>query len=114
VDALRRQPKAWVDFMMRFELGLEPPDPHRAWHSALTIAGAYVVGGLIPLSPYMFAGNISVGFLTSVLMTLAALAFFGFVKGHFTGAKPLRSALQTVFIGGLAATAAFVIARAIA
>jgi len=114
VDALRRKPKAWVDFMMRFELGLEQPDPHRAWHSALTIAGAYVVGGLIPLSPYMFGGNIRVGLLNSVLVTLAALGFFGFIKGHYTGAKPLRSALQTVFIGGLAAAAAFVIAHAIA
>ena len=114
VDALRRQPKAWVDFMMRFELGLEQPDPQRAWHSALTIAGAYIAGGLIPLSPYMFVGNIRAGFLISALVTLAALALFGFVKGHFTGAKPLRSALQTVFIGSLAAAAAFIIARAIA
>ena len=114
VDALRRQPKAWVDFMMRFELGLEQPNPQRAWHSALTIAAAYVAGGLIPLSPYMFISNIRVGFLISVLVTLSALGLFGSVKGHFTGAKPLRSALQTVFIGGLAAAAAFIIARAIA
>jgi len=114
VDALRRRPKAWVDFMMRFELGLEEPNPKRAWHSALTIAAAYIAGGLIPLCPYMFVGNIRLGFLISVLVTLAALALFGFIKGQFTGAKPLRSALQTVLIGGLAAAAAFIIARAIA
>jgi vacuolar iron transporter family protein len=114
VDALRRQPKAWVDFMMRFELGLEQPDPHRAWHSALTIAGAYVAGGLIPLGPYMFVNDIRTGLVLSVLFTLAALAFFGFVKGRFTGVTPIRSAIQTVSIGGLAAGAAFAIARAIA
>jgi VIT1/CCC1 family predicted Fe2+/Mn2+ transporter len=114
VDALRRQPKVWVDFMMRFELGLEAPNPKRAWHSALTIAGAYIAGGLIPLCPYMFVSNIRLGLLISALVTLAALALFGFIKGQFTGAKPLRSALQTVLIGGLAAAAAFIIARAIA
>ncbi len=114
VDALRRQPKAWVDFMMRFELGLEQPNPNRAWHSALTIAGAYVAGGLIPLCPYMFVDNIRTGLAFSVLVTLAALAFFGFVKGQFTGVRPIRSAMQTVSIGGLAAGAAFAIARAIA
>jgi vacuolar iron transporter family protein len=113
IEALRRKPKAWVDFMMRFELGLERPDPHRAWQSALTIAGAYVAGGLIPLSPYMFLASIRVGLILSVIVTLIALGVFGYIKGHFTGARPLRSALQTLMIGGLAAAAAFGIARAI-
>jgi VIT1/CCC1 family predicted Fe2+/Mn2+ transporter len=113
VDALKQRPKAWVDFMMRFELGLEPPDPDRAWRSALTIASAYIAGGLIPLSPYMLLSDIQIGLYLSVVVTLVALAFFGYVKGHFTGASPWRSALQTVSIGGIAAAAAFAIARAI-
>jgi VIT1/CCC1 family predicted Fe2+/Mn2+ transporter len=113
VDALRRRPEAWVDFMMRFELGLEKPDPRRALVSALTIAGAYVAGGFIPLGPYLFAASARTALSFSVVVTLAALAVFGYVKGHFTGTGPVRSALQTVLIGGLAATAAFGIARAI-
>jgi VIT1/CCC1 family predicted Fe2+/Mn2+ transporter len=112
VEALRRRPEAWVEFMMRFELGLEKPDPRRAVVSALTIAGAYVVGGLIPLAPYMLLATVPVALWCSVLVTLVALTAFGYVKGRFTGASPARSALQTVLIGGLAATAAFAIARA--
>jgi vacuolar iron transporter family protein len=114
VRALSQRPKAWVDFMMRFELGLEEPDPRRALASALTIAGAYVAGGLIPLGPYFFSSTAKGGLLLSVVVTLLALALFGYVKGHFTGTGRGRSALQTVLIGGLAAAAAFVIARAIA
>ena len=113
VEALRKQPRAWVDFMMRFELGLEKPDPKRALTSALTIAGAYVVGGLIPLSPYIFMAKTSDALLLSVVLTLIALLIFGFVKGRFTGTKPLKSALQTAFIGSVAAGAAFAIARMI-
>jgi vacuolar iron transporter family protein len=112
VAALRERPDAWVDFMMRFELGLEKPDPRRALASALTIAGAYVVGGFIPLGPYI-ALPASAALAASVGITLLALAAFGYVKGHFTGAAPLRSSFQTVLIGGLAAAAAFAIARAI-
>src|ERR1043166_3787718 len=113
VQALRRQPKNWIDFMMRFELGLEKPEPRRAVISAVTIAGAYVAGGLIPLAPYILANNASSALLASVALTLAALLIFGFVKGRFTGTKPLRSALQTTLIGSVAAGAAFAIARAI-
>ena len=112
VAALRERPDAWVDFMMRFELGLEKPDPRRALASALTIAGAYVVGGFIPLGPYI-ALAARPALAGSVGITLLALAVFGYVKGHFTGTAPLRSAFQTVLIGGLAAAAAFAIARAI-
>jgi VIT1/CCC1 family predicted Fe2+/Mn2+ transporter len=114
VDAFHRRPKAWVDFMMRFELGLEKPDPRRALASALTIAGAYVAGGFIPLSPYFFFTAVNTSLILSVIVTLIALAFFGYVKGHFTGTAPVRGALQTVLIGGLAAAAAFAIAWAIA
>ncbi|MDQ2805362.1 MAG: VIT1/CCC1 transporter family protein [Chloroflexota bacterium] len=113
VEALSRRPEAWIDFMMRFELGLELPDPKRALTSALTIAGSYVVGGLIPLSPYILVNNAQTALLISVVATLIALTVFGYIKGRFTGTQPLRSALQTALIGGLAAAAAFLIARAI-
>ncbi len=113
VEALKQRPDAWIDFMMRFELGLEKPDPKRALTSALTIAVSYIVGGLIPLSPYILLSTARTALYVSVVMTLLALFVFGYVKGHFTGTKPLRSALQTALIGGLAAAAAFLIARAI-
>ena len=113
VEALSKRPDAWIDFMMRFELGLEKPDPKRALTSALTIAASYVVGGLIPLSPYFFLSPITTALLFSVIATLLALLLFGYVKGRFTGASPLRSAFQTALIGGLAAAAAFLIARLI-
>lgn len=113
VEALSRRPEAWVDFMMKFELGLEKPEAHRAVQSALTIAGAYIAGGLIPLLPYMLEENArgAIGF--SALITLIALFIFGFVKGRFTGVSPMRSAIQTALIGSVAAAAAYMIARAI-
>jgi vacuolar iron transporter family protein len=113
VEALRRQPDQWVEFMMRFELGLEKPDPRRALRSAITIAGAYIFGGLIPLGPYFFFSEPRIGLMLSALVTLGALGMFGYVKGHFTGSRPFRSAVQTMMIGGLAAGAAFFIARII-
>lgn len=111
VRAFRQHPNSWIDFMMRFELGLEKPNPRRALTSALTIAGAYVAGGLIPLFPYIVTRDMALGLKGSVVLTLIALLIFGFVKGKFTGARPLRSAFQTLMIGGLAAAAAFLIAR---
>lgn len=114
VQALATRPAQWVDFMMRFELGLEKPDPKRALTSALTIAGAYVAGGLIPLSPYIALGSVRTALMISVIVTLLALFIFGGVKGRFTGAPIARSAFQTMLIGGLAATAAFAIAHLIA
>lgn len=113
VRALTQSPDAWVDFMMRFELGLEKPDPGRAARSALTIAGSYVAGGMIPLAPYLVLSSAHQALVISVAVTLLALAVFGYVKGHFTGARPLRSSVQTVVIGSLAAAAAFLIARVI-
>jgi len=113
VQALKRQPGNWVDFMMRFELGLEKPDPSRALKSAMTIAGAYIAGGLIPLASYFFAHTTREALNYSVGFTLTALLVFGFVKGRFTGTRPLRSALQTALIGSAAAGAAFAIARLI-
>jgi VIT1/CCC1 family predicted Fe2+/Mn2+ transporter len=113
IAALTKKPKEWVDFMMRFELGLEEPDPKRAVQSASTIAGSYIAGGFIPLSPYLVFHSSREALLWSAAVTLIALGIFGYIKGRFTGFKPLRSALQTVVIGGLAAGAAFLIAKAI-
>ncbi len=108
--ALKRSPQNWVDFMMSFELGLEKPAPYRARQSALTIALSYIVGGLIPLGPYVLARQVNVALEASTGITLAALLIFGAVKGRLTGAKPLRSALQTLIIGGVAAGAAYALA----
>lgn len=113
VDALAARPGQWVDFMMRFELGLERPDPKRAFTSALTIAGAYIAGGLIPLSAYIVLNSARTALVISIIVTLLALFIFGGVKGHFTGAPIVRSAFLTTLIGGLAASAAFGIARLI-
>lgn len=111
VTAMEAKPKAWVDFMMRFELGLEEPDPKRALASALTIAGSYVAGGLVPLAPYFFLPEAHRALGLSVAFTLVALFVFGWLKGRFTGAVPVRSALQTALVGGLAAGAAFGLAK---
>ncbi|MEW6288020.1 MAG: VIT1/CCC1 transporter family protein [Chloroflexota bacterium] len=113
VEALSKDRKNWVDFMMRFELGLEQPDPKRAGKSALTIALSYIAGGLIPLSPYMLLPNLTDALRVSVGVTLLALFLFGFFKGKFTGIHPLRSGVQTVLVGGLAAAVAFALARLI-
>jgi VIT1/CCC1 family predicted Fe2+/Mn2+ transporter len=113
VEAMSQRPKEWVDFMMRFELGLEKPEPTRARNSAAVIAGAYIAGGLVPLVPYMVFQAARTALTVSVCFTLAALAIFGYVKGHFTGARPAKSAMQTTLIGGIAAAAAFAIAKAI-
>jgi VIT1/CCC1 family predicted Fe2+/Mn2+ transporter len=113
VNAIRADRKRWVDFMMRFELGLEEPDPRRARNSALTIALSYVAGGMVPLAPYFFFRHVHTALAGSVAVTLLALLVFGYVKGRFTTARPLRSAWQTVVVGGLAAAAAFAIAKAI-
>ena len=111
LQALKRNPKAWVDFMMRFELGLEEPEANRARQSAITIASSYVVGGMVPLLPYILLNESSRALAASVVITLLALVVFGAVKGRLTGAGAWRSGLQTVLIGGLAAGAAYALAR---
>ena len=113
VQALTRKPKQWVDFMMRFELGLEEPDPKRAMQSAFTIAASYICGGIIPLAPYMTLHSARMALVWSIVVTLVALGIFGYIKGRFTGSRPGRSATQTVVIGGLAAGAAFLLAKLI-
>lgn len=113
LEALKRNPTAWVDFMMRFELGLEKPAASRAYSSALTIAASYIAGGFVPLLPYMFVASNVAALKFSVAITLLALALFGALKGRLVGTGALRSALQTVSIGGVAAAVAYGLARAL-
>ena len=113
VKAICSDQKRWVDFMMRFELGFEQPDPLRARNSAVTIAFSYILGGLVPLSSYMAVDNLQVALRFSVAVTLVALFVFGYVKGRLTGLTPIRGGIQTVVIGGLASAAAFSLARLI-
>lgn len=112
VDAITADRERWVEFMMRFELGLESPNPKRALVSGVTIGGAYVVGGLVPLFPYMLT-SASSALVLSAIVTMLALGIFGAVKGFLTGAPWVRSAMQTIFTGGVAAGVAFWIARAV-
>ena len=109
--ALKTNPSAWVDFMMRFELGLEEPSPNQAHRSAFTIALSYIAGGFIPLVPYMLLDDIASALRLSVFVTLLALALFGALKGRLLGGGVLRSGLQTVGIGGAAAAVAYFIAH---
>jgi VIT1/CCC1 family predicted Fe2+/Mn2+ transporter len=111
LNALKQNPTAWVNFMMRFELGLEEPAPSRAHRSALTIAIAYIAGGFVPLLPYILVHDSIAALKLSVIITLIALALFGAIKGKLVGTGWLRSALQTTLIGGAAATAAYLLAR---
>jgi vacuolar iron transporter family protein len=116
--ALQQNHPAYVDFMMRFELGLEKPAANRALRSALTIAASYIAGGVVPLLPYMLVGassspipNTAAALKLSVVITLVALALFGSLKGRLLGTGALRSALQTSLIGGAAAAAAYTLAH---
>ncbi len=111
VDTVTADKQHWVDFMMRFELGLEEPNPRKAPLSAFRIGGSYVVGGLLPLIPYMVLPSTRLGLIWSAIVTFAALVVFGAVKGRFTGVSIWRSALQTSAIGAVAAAAAFALAR---
>lgn len=113
VGAIRSDRKRWVNFMIKFELGITEPDPSRAQNSALTIALSYVAGGLVPLAPYFLLRSVQAALIGSVIVTVLALFVFGFIKGQFTTNRPVRSAWQTVLVGGVAAAAAFTIARMI-
>ena len=110
VDEMAKDKGKWIDFMMRYELGLEQPSPNRARNSALTIGAAYIVGGVIPLLPYVFLSDAHTGLMVSAIVTLAALLGFGYIKSRVTGQPPLKGAIYTMVIGALAAGAAFVIA----
>jgi VIT1/CCC1 family predicted Fe2+/Mn2+ transporter len=111
VEALSKDKKKWVDFMMKFELGLEKPDINRARDSALTIGAAYIVGGIIPLSPYFFVEDAHEGLLYSMAVTLITLFVFGFFKSKVTGQNPLTGAIKVTLIGAAAAGAAFFVAK---
>lgn len=111
VEGIKRDPKKWVDFMIRFELGLEEPDPKRALASAATIGGSYVVGGLIPLASYFVLARVDQALPVSCGVTAIALCIFGAVKARFVGLSPFKGMGQTLLVGGLAATAAFLLAR---
>jgi len=110
VNAIRSDQDRWVDFMMKFELGLERPDSTRALKSAFTIGLAYILGGLIPLCPYFISETPRSGLELSIVLTLISLFVFGYVKGRFTVATPWKSAFQTLTIGAIAAGAAYGIA----
>jgi VIT1/CCC1 family predicted Fe2+/Mn2+ transporter len=111
VGALTSDRKRWVEFMMRFELGLERPDPNSAPISAATIAASYFVGGLIPLTPYLLTSRVDLAFRASVVLTGIALLAFGAIKGRLTGLNIIKASLQTAAVGGLAAAAAYYLAH---
>jgi vacuolar iron transporter family protein len=110
-QAIMQHPQKWVDFMMRFELGLERPDPRRLFQSPLIIGSAYAVGGLVPLAPYIFISPVAAALKASIVVSLIALFAFGAFKGYFTGQKLFGAGVQTTLIGGAAAAAAYMIAK---
>ena len=112
-DEMAKDKDKWVDFMMRFELGLEKPQANRATQSALTIGASYIVGGIIPLSPYVFVPNSQTALLYSVIITLICLFIFGYLKSKVTGQPAFSGALKVLVIGALAAGAAFLMAKLI-
>jgi vacuolar iron transporter family protein len=110
-EEIAKDKKQWVDFMMKYELGLDKPDPKRATKSALNIGLSYVVGGLVPLSPYFFVASPVEGLKISVAVTLLCLFIFGFFKSKITGINPWGGALRVTLIGAVAAGAAFGVAK---
>ena len=109
-EEIAKDKKQWVDFMMKFELGLEKPDPRRATKSALNIGLSYAVGGIIPLSPYFFIADSREALKFSVIATLICLFIFGYFKSKITGVPILSGALKVMLTGALAAAAAFSVA----
>lgn len=109
-NQLAKDKTKWVDFMMKYELGLEKPHPNRARNSALTIGFAYFAGGLLPLSAYFFTATPREGLLASVIITTISLFVFGFLKSKVTGQPPLKGALKVTAIGLIAAAAAYFVA----
>ena len=109
-EEIAKDKKQWVDFMMKYELGLDEPDPKRATKSALNIGLSYIAGGIIPLSPYFFIHNSAEALKISVAATLVCLFVFGYFKSKVTGVKPFMGAVRVTLIGALAAGAAFAVA----
>jgi VIT1/CCC1 family predicted Fe2+/Mn2+ transporter len=110
-EEIAKDKKQWVEFMMKYELGLDKPDPKRATKSALNIGLSYVVGGLVPLSPYFFVDSPKEGLMISVGMTLLCLFVFGWFKSKITGVQPWGGAIRVMLIGAAAAAAAFGVAK---
>lgn len=113
VVEMTRDKDKWVDFMMKYELGLDKPDPRRARKSAFNIGGSYIVGGLIPLSPYFFVTDGLSGLKISAVITLCCLFIFGYFKSKLTGVNPIGGAVRVMVTGALAAGCAFAVARLI-
>ena len=113
VEEMTKDKNQWVNFMMKYELGLDKPDPKRARKSAFNIGVSYVVGGLIPLTPYFIVENALAGLEISAIITIICLFIFGYFKSKSTGVKPLGGAIRVTLIGALAAGCAFAIARLI-
>jgi VIT1/CCC1 family predicted Fe2+/Mn2+ transporter len=113
VGELTKDKNRWVNFMMKYELNLDKPDPKRARKSAFNIGMSYIVGGLVPLSPYFFVSSTQQGLTISVVITLICLYVFGFFKSKLTGVNPLTGGLKIMMIGALAAGAAFAISKLI-
>ncbi len=111
INAFEKNHTAWIEFMMRNELKLEEPDKHRAKKSSLTIASAYIIGGIIPLCPYIFTSEPDQALIYSSIFTLIALLIFGYIKAKIIGINPLKGAMRTAGIGGLAATIAYIVAH---
>jgi vacuolar iron transporter family protein len=111
---MAKNPKKWVDFMMRFELGLERPDKNRAHQSAFIIGVSYIIGGLIPLSAYFFTDDVQHGLMYSTFITILCLIAFGLIKSKLTGQPLFKGALRVTLVGALAAAAAFGLAKLIA
>ena len=110
VEELAKDRDKWVNFMMRFELGLEKPNEKRARHAAFNIGVSYIIGGIVPLSPYAICKDVQTGFLWSVVVTLIALTIFGYLKSKVIGQSPIKGAFQTAMIGALAAGTAYLVA----
>ncbi|KAG9300222.1 hypothetical protein G9A89_002668 [Geosiphon pyriformis] len=114
INKMVSNPEKFVDFMMKFELNLEKPDPRRIWISAITIGTSYFIGGLIPLLPYFFVSDSGTGLWMSIIVTVCCLAAFGYAKSYFVSKRrALMGALQTAMVGILAAGAAFGLVRLI-
>jgi len=113
VEEMTKDKDKWVDFMMKYELGLDKPDPERARKSAFNIGFSYIIGGLVPLSPYFFVRDGLTGLKVSAAITLCCLFVFGFFKSKLTGVRPLAGAIRVMVIGALAAGCAFAVAKLI-
>ena len=113
VEEMTKDKDKWVDFMMKYELGLDKPDEKRARKSAFNIGIAYIVGGIVPLSPYFFVPDAISGLEISACITLVCLFVFGYFKSKITGVNALGGGLRVMLIGAIAAACAFGIARLI-